>query len=279
MGMGKWMVRGLAAVSAVTLLGVAGWVLAVVIPAGCAGTPNLTPTIQGSHQRSLQLLGLAAREAGFVKNLNARLTRQLNIANRQFKAGDTPGSARTLGEAAGTLRLPEAAKEMTEHTRISGWVSISELSRQANDKALAEKACTQAVDVLHAIVSKPARCQYVMGVANELHQLRGPKPAAGLLEEGGQWAKEIGDLNAKRGALVAFAVALFNIDEYEVGLKVLQNEDDPAWRSDKLLELSQAEREGKSRLMRSWGSDVGYRKVFDGNSMPQVPTSQGMPEK
>jgi hypothetical protein len=77
-----------------------------------------------------------------------------------------------------------------------------------------------------------------MGIANELQYLQGQDAAAALLTEAGAWAKEIDSQSERRRALVAFASALFNLDQFEAGQAVLRNDDDPLWRSDLLAQMS-----------------------------------------
>jgi hypothetical protein len=271
-------------------MGVTAW-LAMILLSGCAGSGGVSGTPQRTPERGRQLLSLAGQEAGKITDLNARITRQLNIASLQIDAADPRAGAATLQEAMKTLGLPAAQTQLNDHTRMSGWVSVSELARQAGDKVLANAACDGGDKTLRAIAKIGDRCQYVMGLANEISHLRGDKPAVDLLIEGGQWAKDIGDREERRRAIAAFAVALFNIDRYDSGLATLQNEEDAAWRSDKLVEWSRprvfapiliaqdsfglTERAGQAGYISQdgfYGKSLRFDQNFKGAPMPRSTT-------
>jgi len=106
---------------------------------------------------------------------------------------------------------------LNEHARISGWVSASELSRTAKDDTGALAACESAVSAMRNIGDPARRCDYVMGICNELQYLKGKDAAAQLLAEAGPWTRAIDDVKRRRQAVVSFAATLFSLDELTRG--------------------------------------------------------------
>lgn len=223
---------------------------AAVVPTGCSGGPAVSGELKPGGDRSRRLVALAAEEAAAIADADARLARQLNLANQQIGRGWTDDAGETLAATRETLGS-EAGAGLGTHARISGWVSASELARRAGDTAGANAAADGAVLALRGVEGEAERCQYVMGLANELYELKGRNPAADLLADAGAWTRQIDDLAERRRALVAFASALFNLDEYERGQEVLRRDDEPTWRSDTLLALSRRwEAKSPERLAR-----------------------------
>ncbi len=223
----------LSLVAGIMFLGV---VIAMLLSAGCGGQPPISGNINTTAGRSQQLMVLAAEEAAAISDIDARLTRQLNLANAQIQRGWPSDARTTLSGASQTLA--KDGKALNNHARISGWVAVSQLSRQAADDATGTRAVEQAVGDLLAIEDQAQRCQYVMGLANELQYLKGRPAAADLLAKAGPWAREIDSVPQRRQALVAFASALFNFDDFKAGQSVLRQDDDAAWRSDMLVALA-----------------------------------------
>jgi hypothetical protein len=194
-------------------------------------------------------MALAAEEAAMIADLDARLTRLLNLAEMQIYREHPADARTTLAHARTTLGSEQAPKQLNDHARISGWISVSELSRQADDDESARSACDSAVTAMRGIEDPAVRCEYVMGVCNELQYLRGAPAAAMVLAESGPWTKAIDDVARRRQAVISFAAALFNLDDFTRGQQMLRQEDDAAWRSDTLTQLA-------SLPVRSgWGSD------------------------
>lgn len=222
---------------------VAGVLLSAVL-IGCAAP--------APPSRSARLLSLAGTEAGQVADPQARLKRQLNVADRQLD-GDRPAAARqSLAAAAGTMRDagPDA---LPRRIRIAGWVSISELSRKADDPAAADAACDQAVVALRSVTPEAERAEYAVGVAREVRALRGQPAAARLLVESAAWAQHVPSEYGRRRALAETADELFDCDDDAAGLAVLRTDPDPAWRSDTLVRLA----EDRS----DWASMVGNAAI------------------
>jgi hypothetical protein len=140
--------------------------------------------------------------------------------------------------------------------RIAGWVSVSEQSRRAEDTSAANAACDQAVAELRSVDPATERAEYVVGVANEVRELRGKPVAAKLLVEGAAWAGEVKFPDRRRTALTEIADATFDCDDFPRGLGILHVDPDPAWRSDTLASL--AERESRRP---DWASNVGNASV------------------
>ena len=205
---------------------------------GCGGPPPVSPHLQQSESRSQKLMALAANEAGKIAEPDQRLTRQLNLADLQSSRGWTADARVTLSAASKTLASPDAAK-LNDHARISGWVSISELSRRIDDMPSASTATEAALREMERIEDPSKRCQYVMGLANELQYIKGKPAAAALLAKAGPWTKSIDSVPQRRQALVAFSTALFNLDDFAAGQTMLSHETDAAWRSDVLASMAQ----------------------------------------
>jgi hypothetical protein len=204
---------------------------------GCAEPPRLTGQLLPSEQRSQKLMMLAAEDAAQITDVDARLTRLLNLADTQVQRKWANDARATLAMARETLNSPDAAK-LNDHARLSGWVSISELSRSAGDEDGGTAACDGAVAAMRAIENPDTRCDYVMGVCNQIQYLKGKPAAAEILSEAGPWTKAIDDVPRRRQAVVSFAAALFNLDDFPAGQKMLRNEPDAAWRSDTLTRLA-----------------------------------------
>jgi hypothetical protein len=215
---------------------------AVPLISGCGGPPPVSGDMQANEGRSRKLMALAAQEAGHIPNADMRLTRQLNLADMQIDRGWHENARDTLAAARHTLGAPEAAN-LNEQTRLSGWVSISQLSRRIHETADAAVATDAALVELERIEDPARRCQYVMGLANELQYIKGKPAAAALLAKAGPWTKSIDNLSWKRQALTAFATALFNLDDFDAGQKMVEEETDAAWRSDVLATMAQAAQE------------------------------------
>lgn len=276
----------------VTLMTLAtGGGIAALALHGCDTPPRLTGTLNVTEQRSRQLTALAAQEAGLIEDIDARLTRQLNLADMQIRR-DWPADARTtLTGARSTLESEEASK-LNDHARISGWVSVSELSREVKDMATARAACEGAEQAVRTIEDPAVRCEYVMGVANERQYIDGAPVAARLLTEAGPWTQSIDHVERRRQAVVGFASALFNLDDFAAGQQMLRHEPDPAWRSDTLIGLASMDRkrhdvqpsapqaaemreESSPRLRattddRYFGKQLNYRDVFQGQTNSQT---------
>jgi hypothetical protein len=245
-------------------------------PAACqTSPPRLVGTLMPAPHRSQRLVALASKEATSIKDVDARLTRQLNLAHLQIERGWADDARVSLAATSATLPSKDA-DGLKSHARISGWISISELSRRIKDTATATAACDGAIAAMNAIEVPGRRCEYVMGIANELQYLRGLPAAADLVAKAGPWTKSIDDLPQRRQAVMSFACALFNLDSFDAGLAMLQNEGDAAWRSDTLKQLAllpgpasesstMAARESKTQQPAPYyGRQLNYDQIFRG---------------
>jgi hypothetical protein len=184
-----------------------------------------------------RLLHMAGEEAGQITAPRDRLARQLNIANRETESG-RPGAARqTLRAARDTLEHADRPA-LTDHDRLAGWISLSELARSADDNPFANAALDQALAHLNQLTPHQARCEYVLGVERELRILRGDAPAARLLATAADWAVEIPDQSTRRQALIAFAEESARCRDYDAARTILRHDHDAAWRADALTALA-----------------------------------------
>lgn len=213
------------------------FVVALLSLAACANQKRLTDPVQHSTKRSRQLMVLAAQEARHIPDVDVRLTRQLNIANQILNQYGTEGASDALRQATDTLNASGA--QLTGHALLAGWVSVAQLSRRANDPTLATQAVTRAVTELERINDPGERCDFVMGVAEEVAHTLGPESAVALLEKSGNWAGSILNDGTRRSARLAFASALFNLEDYEAGATLLRKEGDALWSSDAMVALAQ----------------------------------------
>ncbi len=247
---------------------------------GCTTVPPVSGTLHTSAARSQELMAMATVEAAMIPDVDARLTRQLNLAEGQRNRGWTTDAIATLAAVRATLSSADAVK-LNEHARLSGWVSASELSRSVKDLPGATLACQAAQADLLKIEDPAKRCLYVMGVANETQYTQGLLAAAALLTQAGPWTKSIDNVTNRKQAVVSFATALFNLDDYSAGQTLLRQEDDPSWRSDVLAKLAMAtehkdERasfaqeaamspsadQAAQRPSEYYGKNLQYREVF-----------------
>jgi hypothetical protein len=245
-----------------------GGLLVLLAAAACSGSGDLNPRWPTGN-RERELLALAAREAADIADPDARLTRQLNIADAQVHRVSTMDGVRTLRDARRTIA--ESGEKLGEDARLAGWVSISQLARAAQDRAAAESACHEALERLQGLPGEARRCQYVLGVANEAKHLVAEKTAVELLTLAGGWAKSIEREAERHQALLAFAVALFNLDRTEDAIAVLRNEPDAAWRSDTLAMLASSSARGHDRAQglaaqHFYGQQLDYEFMFKGRT-------------
>jgi hypothetical protein len=236
--------------------------LGIAVMAGFIGCAGPTPSYTGLDAD--RILKMASEESGQIEVPSQRLTQQLNVANRQSGSGHPDDARATLAAARKTL---ESAKpdDLTEQQRLAGWISLSELNRNANDAAAAGSALDVAIAQLNQVLPVQARCEYVQGVAREVNALRGKGESAKLLTTAGDWAVEIPDQSTRRSAFVAFAIDLFRCDDYEGARKMLRSDRDAAWRSQTLVSISDQARvesgkqvSGESMAMGEVSAGRGY---------------------
>jgi hypothetical protein len=204
-----------------------------------------------------RLLHMAGEEAGQITAPKDRLTRQLNIADRENDAGRRDAARNTLRAARETLERADPSA-LDDHARLAGWVSLCELARAVEDKPFANAALDQALAALGGITPHQARCPYVPGVEQELRELRelrGNAPAIKLLTDAAQWALEIPEPMTRRGTFVGYAEELFRCNDYDAARNVLRLDPDPAWRSDSLVALADRARRNQEF---SFSPIVGY---------------------
>ncbi len=254
-----------------------------------------------------RLLHMAGEEAGQIPSPRERLTRQLNIADREIRFG-RPGDARaTLRDARKTLESAGAISAagakgaggaepaggaaagnapaqtpLTNHERLAGWISLSELARGAEDKPFANSALDRATADLMALNPVNERCQYVLGVARETRELRGDKEAAGLIAQAGEWAMEIPDQPMRRQAYVAFAMEIFRCNDYDAARGVLRRDQDAAWRSDTLTAMADRARYQAAMTPMAWrratdniSGPMAEARITDAPAPESFPTTFG----
>ena len=192
------------------------------------------------ESRGNKLLALAASEAGQIKNVPYRLTRQLNIADLQSQRGQNENASKSLAAARETIGGAVEKNELSTRVSMAGYVSISQLARRVNDKSLAASACEDAQKLLQTIMPIEHRVPYVYGLALELKHVHGDDTSAKFVREAGPWAAAIDDVPDRRAVLLIFADSLFGCEDYDGGLAMLRHEDDPAWRSERLEEMANA---------------------------------------
>lgn len=188
-----------------------------------------------TEERSRKLTVLAAKEAGHISDADARLTLQLNIANWALERFDPADGMAIIGEVAKTLRAER--DHLRGRTRLSGWVSASQLSRRAKNSAAAAEAAQAAAQELAELSDQAERCQYLLGVAQEVRISQGDA-AEELLSKGGEWATAIEDRAERRQARLAFANALLEMSAFDNAVAMLRHEQDAVWASSTLLALA-----------------------------------------
>ncbi len=232
-----------------------------LLSAGLIGCES--PLVVDRHTR---LVSMSVAEAAQITDAQARLRRQLNLADRQLDDDHAAEARQTLAAAAQTMADTDPASLPTR-IRVAGWVGVSELSRRAKDPAQANAACDRAVATLRALSPLPERAEYAVGVANEVRELRGKPAAAKLLVESATWAALVKYPDRRRRALKEVANALFDCDDYADGLGVLRTDPDPAWRSDALASLADWGRE------MDWASSVGNAAVPGSMAVGRITTT------
>ena len=189
-------------------------------------------------ERNRRLIELAQKSASEVTIPKERLTRQLNIAEVQLLRQSQSDAQLTLAAARKTI-MDAKKEQLDDYTRLAGWVSISQLSRRANDLVTSDLAISQAITAIGNLEPKAQRCDYVISLASEVREVRG-KPAAGkFLAQAAPWALEMDNKAQHRQILLAFArEAFFQCDAFEDGRVILQQDADAGWRSDMLLAMA-----------------------------------------
>jgi hypothetical protein len=214
-------------------------ILVIITLAGCQ-QPATGPDAD-------RILHMANDETGLITAPRERLTRQLNIANRQTQNNRQPEARQTLAQARQTLEKADKPA-FTDQQRLAGWISLAELARKADDKPFANSALDQAIAALNELNPQQLRCEFVLGVERELRQLRGDKPAAQFLITAGDWAIELTPPSVRRAAYLEFTKELFLCNDYDGAVALLHKDQDPTWRADSLMAISD-----QARLdQRSW---------------------------
>ncbi|MCD4825780.1 MAG: hypothetical protein K8S55_14400 [Phycisphaerae bacterium] len=217
--------------------------------AGCDSTPEFR------ESRAQRLMGMAAEESEKVANGRLRLKHELNIANMQIDNDYYADGRETLRRAMATLK--QMGDDLDSHTRLAGWVSVSELSRRTEDDTVAMLACDQAVKLLRSLKPIQQRCNYVRGVAAEIRQVRGKPAAAALLREAAPWIKTMTETNQRRQACKAIASDLFLYNDYDGGKMILRLEDDADWRVTTLTQLA-----NRAISQKAFGKNLNYYRNF-----------------
>lgn len=190
-----------------------------------------------TNERSRKITVLAAREAANIADADTRLTLQLNIANGALVRFQAEDGMAIISEVVRTLRSER--ERLRGRTRLSGWVSASQLSRLARNPVAAAEATRAAAQELDGLASQVERCQYLLGVAEEVRLSQGEGAAVDLLSKGGVWANAIDNREERRQARLAFASALLEMNALDNAVLVLRHEKDAGWSSAMLLALAE----------------------------------------
>jgi len=242
------------------------WIVAGVCVGLCVAGVGLWLGLSGcgpaaGEDRSSRLLALAAEEAGQIVDVPQRLTRQLNIADRQSQRGQNTNASKSLAAARKTLSGAAPGDGLGTPIAMAGYVSISQLARRVGDTALAAGACEDALTALRKIEPAEHRVPYVYGLSAELKQLHGNDASAKLVREAGPWAAAIDDVTDRRRVLVIFAGSLFDGEDYDGGLAMLRHEGDPAWRADVLEDMADAALR-RAAVAKAHQSAAAYDEVY-----------------
>lgn len=208
----------------------------LLVFSSCVASKRLTDPVHHSSRRSSQLMVLAAGEAKAIPDADVRLTRQLNIANEILLRYGKEGASEALLDATETLN--SVGQRLDGHALLSGWVSVAQIARRADAQPLATDAVTRAMREIERMPNVAERCDYVIDVAEEASHTLGAAQAVALLMKSGDWAQAIGSTSERREARLAFASALFNLEDYDAGAAILRKEQDALWSSDALIQLA-----------------------------------------
>jgi hypothetical protein len=217
------------------------------LPMGCGRSSSDKAEAQ---VRNRVLLQMAAEEAGGVESPKLRLKQQLNIAEIQIRNGHDHEAQASLAQAWRTLETTQT--DLDTHTMLAGWVSISELSRRADDKKTAARAARTAEDALLALEDPTERCDYVLDLARELALVFDEQRATKLLVTAGPWAAMLKPQSRRREVYVAFADRLFDYEAYRQGRALLARDPEPYWRSETLIKLAQGPLDKQTMWKGKW---------------------------
>ena len=205
--------------------------VAALLTAGCQH--ETTPKVDADR-----ILRMAGDEAGQITLPANRLSRQLNVAYLLIHTGKPAGARPTLAQARETIE--HADKDaLSEHERLAGWISLSELARGADDdKPFANAALDRALAILKDVTPLDVRCGYVPGVETEVRELRGDAEAVRFLTTAADWAMEIPKQSTRRAAYMTYAAELFRCADYDAARTTLRKDPDAGWRADALTALA-----------------------------------------
>jgi hypothetical protein len=239
-----------------------GLILAAVC--GCGET-----AVYQSHARAAILMRLASGEIDQISSKRERLTRLLNLAALQDDQKDFAGARDTLKKAA-AVAAASSAGDLDTQLHVSAWVSISELSRRADDLAAARAACLAGMEFLRAVQPPRGRLAYLRGLAAEFRLASGLKASAAVLREGAKWAADVPEGERRRSVITVIAHDLFLCDDYYGGRDALRVESDANWRADTLIQLTnEAIPAPVQTHLAALDKDVTFKRNFAAQSASQ----------
>ena len=231
--------------------------LAMLALAGCFPFKS-----REAFDRQRRLLTLAASEATQIVTAQHQLERLLNLAYQQ-NLRRLPSDASATLETARRVVDAAAPSALSEHLRLSAWISISQLARRAQNGTLARQACDEAVRFLRRLEPLRQRSEYLSSVATETAFIHGDPTAVLLLRDGADWTRHIADAALRRKALASIAWQIFTLKDDAVGLGVLRHDADAAWRTDTLTGFAGAPMHRQLRSSAySFGRDISFESVY-----------------
>jgi hypothetical protein len=247
-------------------------VLLTTILAGCAEKPVPNPT--------LEFLKNARDETAAIPATKDRFRRQLNVANAQITNYEHAEARQTLALAEVTLRSAKPG-ELDDRTTLAGWVSLSELYRQAMDEdaqkkhpeqiAVASSALDQAIGRLHQIEPESLRTYYVRAIAREISDTRTLDAASSALTEAGAWADQIKAQAERRRAYRGLARDLLGDQDFLAATAMLRRDPDPAWRTDAAVMLTTSPRQYAYARGLEFNSPAEPAPLVAGSLFDQIP--------
>ncbi len=188
-------------------------------------------------RRFEHLTELATSEVRTLPLALDRLGRFLQIAELQQNrsaavlAETSRAEARTILENAPNEDLPL-------EPQLAGWISLAELSRNAEVADESRRAGERAHALLLTLEPPAERVPYVRSLAHETRLSQGEAATVALYVSAADWASSITGSRKRRTAYMAIAHNLVDLNEVEKAAAVIRRDAESPWRAQALIALA-----------------------------------------
>lgn len=188
-------------------------------------------------RRFERLTELATSEVRTLPSALDRLGRFLQIADLQQVRGVQDRAKSSRADA--RVILEDAPKDdLPLEPQLAGWISLAELSRQAESADESRLAGERAHALLLTLEPPAQRVPYVRSLAQELRQSQGEAAVVALYVLAADWASTITGPRKRRTAYMAIAHSLVDLNEVEKAASVIGRDTESPWRAQALIALA-----------------------------------------